>query len=94
MYKFNIGIRAHDLNNCPFDNQIRMAALLHDIGKIGIPDAILNKPAKLSDDEYEVMKTHVVRGGEILKDFSLIELIAATQKKLVTKELPYLKYSR
>lgn len=52
---------------------IRQMALLHDIGKIGIPDAILNKPAKLDDEEYEIMKSHVVRGGEILKDFTLIE---------------------
>ena len=52
---------------------IRKAALLHDIGKIGIPDAILNKPAKLSDEEYAIMKTHVTRGAEILKDFTLVE---------------------
>lgn len=51
---------------------IRKAALLHDIGKIGIPDSILNKPAKLTDEEYATMKTHVLVGGEILKDFSLI----------------------
>lgn len=55
---------------------IRQMALLHDIGKIGIPDAILNKPAKLDDEEYEIMKSHVVRGGEILKDFTLIENVA------------------
>lgn len=52
---------------------IRQMALLHDIGKIGIPDSILNKPARLTDEEYEIMKSHVVRGGEILKDFTLIE---------------------
>ena len=52
---------------------LRRAALLHDIGKIGIPDRILNKPARLTDEEYTIMKTHVVRGGEILKDFTLIE---------------------
>ena len=51
---------------------IRSAALLHDIGKIGIPDRILNKPAKLTDEEYEIMKTHVTRGAEILKDFTLM----------------------
>ncbi|HEV2616710.1 MAG TPA: HD domain-containing phosphohydrolase, partial [Candidatus Acidoferrales bacterium] len=37
---------------------IEVAALLHDIGKIGIPDAILNKPAKLSGEEYALMKKH------------------------------------
>lgn len=55
---------------------IRQMALLHDIGKIGIPDTILNKPAKLDDEEYEIMKSHVVRGGEILKDFTLIENVS------------------
>ena len=52
---------------------LRKMALLHDIGKIGIPDAILNKPAKLTDEEYAVMKTHVTLGAEILKDFTLID---------------------
>ena len=52
---------------------LRRAALMHDIGKIGIPDNILNKPARLTDDEYAVMKSHVTRGAEILKDFTLIE---------------------
>ncbi len=46
--------------------------LLHDIGKIGVPDSILNKPDKLTDDEYRIMKTHVDIGGEILKDFTLV----------------------
>ncbi|MCR4586686.1 MAG: HD domain-containing protein [Lachnospiraceae bacterium] len=52
---------------------IRKAALLHDIGKISIPDKILNKPAKLDDAEYAIMKTHVEKGAEILKDFTLVE---------------------
>ena len=52
---------------------LRRAALLHDIGKIGIPDRILNKPARLTDEEYVIMKTHVTKGAEILKDFTLIE---------------------
>ena len=52
--------------------QIRRTGLLHDIGKIGVPDSILNKPARLTDEEYTVMKTHTVIGGEILKDFTLI----------------------
>ena len=42
------------------------AALLHDIGKIGIPENILNKPGKLTDEEYEVIKTHPTKGCEIL----------------------------
>jgi energy-coupling factor transport system substrate-specific component len=52
---------------------LRKTALLHDIGKIGIPDSVLNKPAKLTDDEYEIMKSHVVKGADILKDFTLID---------------------
>jgi energy-coupling factor transport system substrate-specific component len=52
---------------------LRHAALLHDIGKIAIPDSVLNKPARLTDEEYAVMKTHVTRGAEILKDFTLID---------------------
>lgn len=55
---------------------LRQMALLHDIGKIGIPDAILNKPAKLTDEEYEMMKTHVIRGGDILKDFTMIDNVS------------------
>ena len=52
---------------------LRKAALLHDIGKIGIPDRILNKPARLTDEEYAIMKTHVTHGAEILKDFTMVE---------------------
>lgn len=53
--------------------QLRKATLLHDIGKIGIPDRILNKPERLTDEEYAIMKSHVVKGAEILKSFTLIE---------------------
>lgn len=52
---------------------LRKIAMLHDIGKIGIPDRILNKPAKLTDEEYEIMKSHVTKGAEVLKDFTLID---------------------
>ena len=52
--------------------QLRKTGLLHDIGKIGVPDSILNKPAELTDDEYEIMKTHTTIGSEILKDFTFI----------------------
>ena len=47
-------------------------ALLHDIGKIGIPLSIINKPARLDDNEYAIMKTHTTKGGKILKDISTI----------------------
>ncbi|MCH5349222.1 MAG: HD domain-containing protein [Oscillospiraceae bacterium] len=55
---------------------IYYVALLHDIGKIGIPDSILNKPEKLTADEEEVMRKHPVIGGEILKDFSALSDIS------------------
>ncbi|ABR30364.1 phosphohydrolase [Thermosipho melanesiensis] len=48
-------------------NLLSIAAMLHDIGKIGIPDKILNKPEKLSDSEWEIMKTHTEIGYNILK---------------------------
>lgn len=47
---------------------IEMGGLLHDVGKIGIPEAILNKPGKLDDREYEWIKRHPVIGFESLKD--------------------------
>ena len=52
---------------------LRKTALLHDIGKIAIPDRILNKAGRLTDEEYGVMKSHVLRGAEILKHFTFIE---------------------
>lgn len=52
-------------------DEIYNIALLHDIGKISIPDKILNKPDKLTDEEYEVMKNHSQRGYEILQDVTI-----------------------
>lgn len=48
--------------------QLRMAAPLHDIGKIKIPDSILKKPGRLSPEEFEIMKSHTVEGGRIIED--------------------------
>jgi putative nucleotidyltransferase with HDIG domain len=45
---------------------VRMGALLHDVGKIGIPESILNKPGPLTDDEFSVMKRHTVIGADII----------------------------
>lgn len=56
--------------------ELRKIAMLHDIGKIGIPDKVLNKPGKLTDEEYEIMKSHVSRGAEILRNFNLIDHVA------------------
>jgi len=51
-------------------------ALMHDIGKVGIPDNVLNKPGKLTDEEYELIKSHTSRGYEVLKNISLMPEIA------------------
>lgn len=51
----------------PFVHAIKLAAPLHDIGKVAIPDAILHKPGKLNPDEWEVMQSHAKIGGEMLQ---------------------------
>ena len=48
-------------------NEIFMMGILHDVGKIGVPDAVINKPGKLTDEEYERIKNHPVMGARILK---------------------------
>jgi HD-GYP domain-containing protein (c-di-GMP phosphodiesterase class II) len=50
-----------------FMETVQLSALLHDVGKIGIRDQILNKPSKLTEEEFEVMKTHVLIGANIVK---------------------------
>ncbi len=47
--------------------RIRLAAPMHDLGKVGIPDAVLNKPGRFTDEEFATMKSHAVRGEEILQ---------------------------
>ncbi|MDE7252950.1 MAG: diguanylate cyclase [Acetatifactor sp.] len=51
---------------------IQYVALLHDIGKIGIPDAVLNKPSNLTEEEFAMIKKHPIIGGEILKEIHTI----------------------
>lgn len=46
---------------------LMMAAPMHDVGKVSIPDAILQKPGKLTDEEFEIMKSHAAKGGEIIR---------------------------
>ncbi|PAF54120.1 hypothetical protein BKH42_02600 [Helicobacter sp. 13S00482-2] len=57
------------LYGCSKEEQslIEIASPMHDIGKIGIPDSVLNKPGKLTPEEFEVMKTHTILGFEMLK---------------------------
>jgi diguanylate cyclase (GGDEF)-like protein len=56
---------------------IHVAGLLHDVGKIGIPDQILRKPGKLTADEFDVVKQHVALGDMIVRDVPDIDLIRA-----------------
>ncbi|MCH5163799.1 MAG: HD-GYP domain-containing protein [Clostridiales bacterium] len=51
---------------------IRKIALLHDIGKIGVPDGILNKPGRLTDEEFNIMKGHSSIGGDIIKNIKTV----------------------
>lgn len=55
--------------------RIYMAGLLHDVGKIGIPDSILGKPAKLTDEEYTIVKKHPEIGHSILKHLSQLSYV-------------------
>lgn len=54
-------------------NDLRYAALLHDIGKIGVPDSILNNPGRLTEVEYAIIKSHTTMGADILKNGVMIE---------------------
>ena len=51
--------------------EIYLIALLHDVGKIGVPNSIINKTGRLTDEEYAIIKTHPVRGKEILEKISI-----------------------
>ena len=53
-------------------SNLRYVALLHDIGKVGIPDSVLNKPGKLTEIEFGVIKSHTSIGGDILNDIKTI----------------------
>lgn len=57
-------------------NRIYYVALLHDCGKIGVPDNILGKPGRLTDDEFEIIKSHTTRGDEILSRFKSLPNVA------------------
>jgi len=54
---------------------IDWGGMLHDVGKIGIPDSILNKPEKLTNDEYNKIKLHPLIGAQIVKDISFLESV-------------------
>ncbi len=56
---------------------IRLSGLLHDIGKIGIPDTLLRKPSKLTAQEFDVFKQHVALGDSIVRDVPNLEMVRA-----------------
>ena len=56
-------------------NHIRIAGMLHDVGKIGIPDHILNKPGRLTDEEMNTIKNHSVISAQIIKSTSLKDMV-------------------
>src|SRR5262245_33693316 len=62
---------------------VELSGLLHDVGKIGVPDAILNKPGKLTDDEFAEIKRHPVHGATILSNI---------KSKKIAELLPGVKY--
>ena len=93
----DLGMSVEDINN------LKSIALLHDIGKIGVPDTVLNKPGKLTDDEYELMKQHTVIGADILKDIKMFQGIEVGAKshhekydgtgypdKIAGEDIPYI----
>ncbi len=59
---------------------IYYVAMLHDVGKIGVPDAVLNKPFKLSDVEFRLIKGHTLMGAEILNDFKMFPNVSVGAK--------------
>jgi HD-GYP domain-containing protein (c-di-GMP phosphodiesterase class II) len=59
------------------EERLQYAVILHDIGKIGIPDGILNKPGKLTDEEYAIMKTHPIKGSSIVLKIPFLEPVGA-----------------
>ncbi len=56
--------------------RIYYIAMLHDIGKIGVPDSILNKPGKLTDEERKIIQQHPATGAEILKNYTALKDVA------------------
>jgi len=74
--------------------QLALGAFLHDIGKVLIPDNVLNKPGRLTSEEYDVMKGHVIKGLEVVKTMDgvpdiALSLIATHHERLDGKGYPF-----
>lgn len=63
----NLGLNVEELD------RLRISALLHDVGKIGIDDRVLKKPGRLTDDEYALMKQHTIKGANIMRPLSQLK---------------------
>lgn len=74
MFCHYLNQRSEQYKMSPTDiSMISTASALHDIGKLAVPEAILNKPGKLTDEEFEVMKTHTTAGAEMLANLPIYQ---------------------
>jgi HD-GYP domain-containing protein (c-di-GMP phosphodiesterase class II) len=60
--------------------ELEVSALFHDIGKIGVPDAVLLKPTRLNEDEFQIMKLHPTKSFDILQEFPIFYQMALNAK--------------
>lgn len=80
-------ITAHLLGETPLERgysareieEIALAAILHDVGKIAVPDQVLNKPGKLNDEEFAIMRSHTVQGEALLAQIPLLQAHASSR---------------
>lgn len=71
--EFGRGLSEEEIEN------IALASIMHDVGKIAIPDNILNKPGRLTVEEFDIMKTHTLRGAELLESIPQLKRNGAYQ---------------
>lgn len=69
-YAVELALRLPEFQDKQRLETLRLSGLLHDIGKINIPEAVLTKPTKLTEEEYELIKTHTVVGGRMVEKIS------------------------
>lgn len=80
-------ITAHLLGETPLGwgysareiEEIALASILHDVGKIAVPDQVLNKPGKLNDEEFAIMRSHTVQGEALLAQIPLLQAHASSR---------------
>lgn len=80
-------ITAHLLGETPLGRgysareieEIALASILHDVGKIAVPDQVLNKPGKLNDEEFAIMRSHTVQGEALLAQIPLLQAHASSR---------------